>query len=182
MLLCVHDATGSHEERGNAEEELNKRPVWFAAVKFGADFHSSAELPGAAIFLFMFKCESVRWAVRFLLNHPTLPSERATLLLKQLPRRRKQGTNATFLPTSLSSCPWKENYNSGFDATLTCFKIFSISADILDYHSNEPAPTSFSRLNTETVLALCRGTWKQWLIAPNGKRRKMMTSLLSIGL
>lgn len=98
-------------------------------MKFGATFHSSAELPGAAIFLFMFKCESVRWAVGFLLNHPTFPSESAGLLLNRLPCRRKQETNATFFLTLLSSCPWKENYNNGFDASLTCFEIFSISAD-----------------------------------------------------
>ena len=98
-------------------------------MKFGATFHSSAELPGAAIFLFMFKCESVTWPVVFLLNHPTLPSKSAGLFSNWLPCRRKQETNATFFLTPLSSCPWKENYNNGFGASLTCFEIFSISAD-----------------------------------------------------
>lgn len=149
-------------------------------MKFGATFHSSAEHPGAAIFLFMFKCESVRWAVGFLLNHPTLPSESRRLLLNQLPCRRKQETDATFFPTPLSSCPWKENYDNAFDATQTCFDIFTISADtnyIIIPMSLFGCLLSVWVLHKparERLFCFFNRTWKRWLITRNGKRRKMV--------
>ena len=113
------------------EEELNKKTFWLFFLGGGLlpipPRSSPREQP------YSYSCLNVNQSdgpfPGFLLNHPALllpPSQGARLLLNRLPCREE---NTKLMPLSswlpLSSCPWKENCNGGFDASLTCLEIFS---------------------------------------------------------
>lgn len=158
-------------------------------MKFGATFRSPAELPGAAIFLFVFQCASVGWAVDFLLNHPIRSHQKAPgYVWTGPPRRRKQGTNATFFPDSPFKLPLKRKLQQRLWCEADMLRdILRECRCTLDYHSNESVLMSFNWLRLadkrRAISAPCRGVVpkkkkkKQRLITQNGKTGRKMVFL-----